>query len=254
SSGIWQTVWLEARPRSYIAGFRIIPALEPARVTFQVKATGLTRGGEFLVRAEARYFEGGERFSAAKAAKVQEASTSSEFTLDVPDPKLWTPESPHLYDVTLELRNDQQHSIDSVQTYFGLRTIQHGTFGSEPFERILFNGKPLYLRAALDQSFNPKGLYTAPDDDFMKRDMEIAKNMGLNGLRIHIKPDEPRRLFWADRYGVLILEDMPNTWRQSPSARRAWGQTMRGAVARDSNHPPIIARVALHETLGLRQP
>ena len=109
----------------------------------------------------------------------------------------------------------------------------------------------MYLRAALDQSFNPKGIYTAPDDDFLKRDMLIAKTMGLNALRIHIKPDEPRRLYWADRLGVLILEDMPNTWRQNARARSAWEQTMRAAVARDRNHPAIIAWVAFNETWGL---
>ena len=107
------------------------------------------------------------------------------------------------------------------------------------------------MRAALDQSFNPRGLYTAPDDDFLKRDMIIAKAMGLNGLRIHIKPDEPRRLYWADHFGILILEDMPNTWRQNPQARAAWEQTMREAVARDRNHPAIIAWVAFNETWGL---
>ena len=81
--------------------------------------------------------------------------------------------------------------------------------------------------------------------------MIIAKTMGLNALRIHIKPDEPRRLYWADRLGVLILEDMPNTWRQNARARTAWEQTMREAVVRDRNHPAIIAWVAFNETWGL---
>ena len=125
--------------------------------------------------------------------------------------------------MTLELKDAGGKVIDSIETYFGLRTIGRGKYGDEPFERILLNGKPLYLRAALDQSFNPKGLYTAPDDDFLKRDMIIAKTMGLNGLRIHIKPDEPRRLYWADQLGVLILEDMPNTWRQNAQARGGVG-------------------------------
>ena len=116
------------------------------------------------------------------------------------------------------------------------------------------NGKPIFLSAALDQSFNPDGIYTAPDDEFLKRDMVITKTMGLNGLRIHIKPDEPRRLFWADRYGVLILQDMPNTWRQNARARKAWEQTMREAIARDRNHPSIIAWVAFNETWGLGRP
>ncbi len=215
SSGIWQTVWLEAKPKSYISDFRMIPALAPARIRFLVTATGLPEGGDFQVRAEARYFQGGQEFHATKAVKVRDARPSFDFTLEVPDAKLWTPESPHLYDVTLQLQEAAGKVVDSIQTYFGLRTIGHGKYGDDPFERILLNGKPLYLRAALDQSFNPKGLYTAPDDEFLKRDMETAKTMGLNGLRIHIKPDEPRRLFWADRYGVLILEDMPNTWQQN---------------------------------------
>ena len=81
--------------------------------------------------------------------------------------------------------------------------------------------------------------------------MIIAKEMGLNGLRIHIKPDEPRRLYWADKMGVLIMEDMPNTWRQTPQARIAWERTMREAVVRDRNHPSIIAWVAFNETWGL---
>ena len=81
--------------------------------------------------------------------------------------------------------------------------------------------------------------------------MMIAKEMGLNGLRIHIKPDEPRRLYWADKMGVLIMEDMPNTWRQTPQARIAWERTMREAVVRDRNHPSIIVWVAFNETWGL---
>ena len=181
----------------------------------------------------------------------RQADRRVDVRIQVRDPKLWTPEDPHLYDVTLELKDAAGKVIDSIETYFGLRTIGRGKYGDEPFERILLNGKPLYLRAALDQSFNPKGLYTAPDDDFFKRDMVIAKTMGLNGLRIHIKPDEPRRLYWADRLGVLIMEDMPNTWRQIAQARAAWEQTMREAVARDRNHPSIIAWVAFNETWGL---
>jgi len=84
--------------------------------------------------------------------------------------------------------------------------------------------------------------------------MIIAKTMGLNGLRIHIKPDEPRRLYWADHFGLLILEDMPNTWRQNARARRAWERTMHEVVARDRNHPAIIAWVAFNETWGLGDP
>jgi hypothetical protein len=251
SSGIWQTVWLEARPRAHIASFRLVPAIDPARVTILVEAVGLARGTRARLRAEAHHFDEGARFQAEQAINAQEGTTRFELTLDVSEPKLWTPETPHLYATTLELRGEPREAVDRVETYFGLRTIARGRFGDEPFERLLLNGKPIYLRAALDQSFNPRGIYTAPDDDFLRRDMELAKSMGLNGLRIHIKPDEPRRLYWADRAGILILEDMPNTWQQNARARPAWEKTMREAVARDWNHPAIIAWVAFNETWGL---
>ncbi|MCZ6515553.1 MAG: hypothetical protein O6850_06785 [Acidobacteria bacterium] len=138
-----------------------------------------------------------------------------------------------------------------MKTYFGLRTIERGAYGGLPHESILLNGRPVYLRGALDQSFNPDGIHTAPSDEFLRRDMEIAKSHGLNCLRIHIKPDEPRRLYWADRLGVLLLQDMPNTWNWSERARQAWEATMRETIARDRNHPSIIAWVLFNETWGL---
>jgi hypothetical protein len=177
-------------------------------------------------------------------------------TLELPvrDPKLWSPETPHLYNVTLELKDKDGKVIDSIDTYFGLRTIARGKVGDEPFERILLNGKPIYLRGALDQSFNPKGIYTAPSDEFLKRDIELAREAGTNFLRIHIKPDEPRRLYWADKLGMLIMEDMPNNWRHSERSKKAWESTLREVIARDKNHPSIFAWVDFNETWGVAVP
>ncbi|MHB1556551.1 MAG: glycoside hydrolase family 2 protein [Isosphaeraceae bacterium] len=254
SSGIWQTVWIESRPAVHIARFRMIPSIDPARVAIDVEVAGAAKGGSLTLLAEAKPAEGGARFQGQQTIQAGDGAVRIELTLDVPDPKLWSPESPTIYSTTLELRDDRTKIIDHVETYFGLRTIAKGQYGDEPFERILLNGKPLYLRAALDQSFNPQGIYTAPDDAFMKHDMELARSMGLNALRIHIKPDEPRRLYWADLAGILILEDMPNTWRQDARARLAWEHTMREAVARDLNHPAIVAWVAFNETWGLGRP
>jgi hypothetical protein len=254
SSGIWQTVWIEARPRAYISRFRIIPAIAPARVTFVVEAVGMAQGKPISLHAEARHTDEGPRFRGVQEVSPMDGLARFELSLEVPEPQLWSPETPNLYAATLELRGVEPGHADQVETYFGLRTIRKGRYGDEPFERILLNDKPIYLRTALDQSFNPKGLYTAPDDEFLRRDMEITRSMGLNGLRIHIKPDEPRRLYWADRTGVLILEDMPNTWQQNPRARSAWEQTMREVMARDVNHPAIIAWVAFNETWGLGKP
>jgi hypothetical protein len=259
SSGIWQTVWLEARPKTYLAGFRITTQIQPAKVQFSVDVAGLDRA-KYEVALKTKDSTVKQVSQAVPALLPSDANAALRSTVSVEleaaveEPQLWTPETPNLYEAKLQLKDSEGQVIDSIETYFGLRTIARGKYGDEPFERILFNGKPLYLRAALDQSFNPEGIYTAPDDDFLKRDMIIAKMMGLNGLRIHIKPDEPRRLYWADHIGVLILEDMPNTWRQTPAARRAWEQTMQETVVRDRNHTAIIAWVAFNETWGLGRP
>ena len=154
--------------------------------------------------------------------------------------------------MTLELKDAAGKVIDSIETYFGLRTISRGKYGDEPFERILLNGKPLYLRAALDQSFNPKGLYTAPDDDFFKRDMIDRQG---DGAQRPADPHQARRAAPA----LLGRQDRrldPGRHAQHLAAERprrasAWEQTMREAVVRDRNHPSIIAWVAFNETWGL---
>jgi hypothetical protein len=253
TSGIWQTVWLESRARGYLADFTIKTAPDLDAATVDVVVRGVPGpAGQYVVAARSSDPNVAPAESTFTFGAVA-ADSPKPLTLKVRDPKLWTPETPHLYDLTLELRGPGG-VIDTVTTYFGLRTIARGKYGDAPYERILLNGKPIYLRAALDQSFNPKGIYTAPDDDFLRRDLMIAKYHNLNGLRIHIKPDEPRRLYWADKLGLLILEDMPNTWRQTPRARAAWEATMREVVARDKNHPGIIAWIAFNETWGLGSP
>jgi hypothetical protein len=246
TSGIWQTVWLEARPERFIREFAVETTVDPAVVTFHVSPSS---DGEAAknIRVE---------ISGAQIEALPTMSDEGRQTLPfrVASPKLWTPDTPHLYDATISLLGPDGKAADLVKTYFGLRTIARGKYGDESFERVLLNGKPIFLRGALDQSFNPKGIYTAPDDAFLKRDIELAKAMGTNFLRIHIKPDEPRRLYWADKLGMMIMEDMPNTWRQNAAARKTWEKTMREAVARDRNHPAIFAWVDFNETWGLGSP
>ncbi len=263
TSGIWQTVWLEARPVAYIDRLTIKTEIDPARVSIEVvsrdtatKAASVSMHSEdAAVKPASAELEplAVTTINSGIAAEIHQGGKAT-ITAPVHQPKLWTPDSPHLYDITLELKDADGKVIDSVKTYFGLRTIARGKLPGEDFERVLLNGEPIYLQGALDQSFNPKGIYTAPSDDFLKKDIELAKSMGTNFLRIHIKPDEPRRLYWADKLGMLIMEDMPNTWRQNEKARKAWEKTMREAVARDRNHPSIFAWVAFNETWGLGHP
>jgi len=247
TSGIWQTVWLEARPDQYVAGFRLTPRLNGQTWTVEVELDAAGSDGP----AELELSAPEDAFPKRRASlELKQGHGRIRTVLGMPSPKPWSPEQPHLFDLDIRLVGTDKAS-DTVHTYFGLRTIERGRYGELPYEVILLNGKPIYLRGALDQSFNPEGIYTAPSDEFMRRDMEIARSAGLNFLRVHIKSEEPRRLYWADRLGVLIMEDMPSTYKQTPRARQAWEQTMLATIARDRNHPAIIAWCLFNETWGL---
>lgn len=247
TSGIWQTVWLEARPATYLGSMSLVARNRAGEWLLEVALRIQGQNGTATLRISSP-----DSTVESKQGEIAVEGGSGEFRteLKVRSPKLWTPEDPNLYDLRIEL-TDPKGASDKVQTYFGLRTIARGRYGDLPHESILLNGEPVYLRGALDQSFNPRGVYTAPSDEFLRGDMEMAKSLGLNFLRIHIKPDEPRRLYWADKLGVLIMEDMPNTWEQSERARQAWESTMREVIERDRNHPAIISWVLFNETWGL---
>ncbi len=247
TSGIWQTVWLEARPARYLGSLSLIPRDREGDWSLEVSATLAGLDGMATVRATS---PDASVSSAQGEVEIDHGSGEFRAELHVESPQLWWPEDPNLYDLELRVA-DSTGATDVVHTYFGLRTIARGRHGKLPHESILLNGKPVYLRGALDQSFNPEGIYTAPSDEFLRRDMELAKSLGLNFLRIHIKPDEPRRLYWADKLGVLLMEDMPNTWDHSARARNAWEATLQEMIARDRNHPAIISWVLFNETWGL---
>lgn len=250
TSGIWQTVWLESRPATHVDDMKVTTNLDANFAEARIELSILNPGGK-AVTISARSDD--PTVQAPEPLSLQGTAISSSFPLRVRDPKPWSPDSPRLYDVTVEVKA-ADGTVDRIATYFGLRTIARGKIPGEDFERIFLNGRPIYLRGALDQSFNPKGIYTAPTDEFLKQDIELAKAVGTNFLRIHIKPEEPRRLYWADKLGMLIMEDMPNTWQQNDRARKAWESTMREVVARDRNHPSIFAWVDFNETWGLGEP
>jgi len=247
TSGIWQTVWLEASPAQYIDRLKLTPGRHGRRwvLAVELEAAGPDGAAEVEISSPDPSVE-----QYRGSITLTNGRGRLQTNLNVIQPKLWTPDDPHLYDLDVRLTGAGA-ATDVVHTYFGLRTIRRGKYGDSAHEFILLNDEPIYLRGALDQSFNPWGIYTAPSDEFLRRDMEMAKRAGFNFLRIHVKSEEPRRLYWADRLGVLIMEDMPCTWEQSPRARRAWEATMRATIRRDRNHPAIIAWCLFNESWGL---
>jgi hypothetical protein len=231
TSGIWQTVWLEAKPEHYIKSFSLTPRRDRERWFLDVDAAG--------------DFSTPLMISGIVSIPFKFENGRAHGSIEIRNPKPWTPDSPSLYEIVLHAGED------SVKTYFGLRTISRGKFGDLAHESIFLNGQPVFWRGALDQSFNSQGIYTAPSDEFLKRDIELAKAAGIQFLRVHIKADEPRRMYWADRLGMLIMQDMPSASFQNPEKRHAWEETMRATIARDRNHPSIFAWVAFNETWGL---
>jgi len=225
--GIWQTVWLENRGASYIESFRTVTKIT-GEVTITAKVCA--EDGELLTAC----FDGN-----SFAAKVQDNQAVIEMKID--EPRLWSPDAPNLYEGTLTLGSD------TVYTYFGLREIEAKD------GRILLNGEPVYINGTLDQAFHPQGHFTYPTDQDMKDEAWRLKRLGLNMARIHIKCEEPRKLYWMDKLGILIMQDMPCFWGEpNETARAAYEAEWPQEFDRDYNHPCIFAWVMFNESWGLR--
>ena len=232
TTGIWQTVWLEAVDSCGLRDVHILPDLDGERFVAIPRFRGQKRGLNWRAT-----LAGCEPVTAPAVDGVP-------LTLPVGDVRAWSPEDPHLYDLKLEVLDLRGHVIDEVTSYAGLRKVHiEGN-------RVFLNNKPLYQRLVLDQGFYPDGIWTAPSDEALKRDIQLSMRAGFNGARLHQKVFEERFHYWADRLGYI-------TWGESSS----WGcspNTDRGArnflsewsdiVARDRNHPSIIAWTPFNET------
>ncbi len=234
--GIWQTVWLEERPQAFIQDFRIVTKIS-GQVDISVQADAPDGA---LVQAS---FGGQTVSGEVKAGAAQ-------LTLHYAEPKLWSPDDPYLYEGALSLTCDG--ATDEVQTYFGIREISTGFVEGRGYQWILLNGQPIYLNGTLDQAFNPKGHFTYPSDEDMYQEAWRLKRLGLNMVRIHIKSEEPRKLYWMDKLGVLVMADIPCFWgAPEEEARTAYEKALPELMGRDLNHPAIFAWVVFNESWGL---
>jgi hypothetical protein len=164
---------------------------------------------------------------------------SGPLKLPIAEPHLWSPDDPFLYQVIATAGEDR------VTGYTGLRRIEwHGNY-------LHLNGVPTYVRGVLDQGFWPEGGHTAPTDEALRHDLELARAAGFNLVRKHLKLEDPRWLYWADRLGMLVWAEPPSTGRFSPAAVDAFEQVTAGMVARDSSHPSIVIWGAYNEEWGL---
>jgi Glycosyl hydrolases family 2, TIM barrel domain/Glycosyl hydrolases family 2/Glycosyl hydrolases family 2, sugar binding domain len=239
--GIWQSVFLERRSADHLRAVRVTPDVAGERAAVQVV---LSRPASRALQLELTLTtpSGGVERSTHHVAAGDPAPV---LDLPVRAPELWDPDAPRQYRLASVLGDEVGTPLDEHTDRFGMRTI-----GSSPDGYLLLNGRPVYLRGALDQDYYPHGLYTAFSDAELDQQFARAKHMGLNCLRTHIKIADPRYYDAADRAGVLIWTELPN-WQDltEPARQRAY-DTMVGMVERDWNHPSIVIWTIVNENWG----
>lgn len=233
ASGIWQTVWMEPTPAASITGISYRTDL--SRSQLQVLATGSGTGGQ-KVTVTVR--------DGRRVVGRTTTSTGEWAGLTIRHPHLWSPDDPHLYNVTL------QSGSDVVSSYAGMRTISIGKVNG--VNKILLNGRQTFLLSTLDQGYWPDGVYTAPTDEALKWDIRQTKEFGFNTIRKHIKVEPARWYYEADRQGMLVWQDIPaNNGGNATSASRAqFTQELSEIVTQHSWSTSIIGYVPMNEGWG----
>ena len=257
-TGIWQTVWIESTPATYVRSLKIVPDVDQSALRVTVFGSN-----EADVRIEVR--DGGQ------IAGEASGRTGRAIAVSIDQPKLWSPNSPHLYDLTIKLVQDGQ-TVDTVSSYAGLRKIEVKKDDSGK-NRLMLNGKPLFQYGPLDQGWWPDGLYTAASDEALKYDVEMTKAYGFNMSRKHVKVEPARWYYWCDKLGLLVWQDMPsgNDPGRKKEQRLKWVREVEGEgpdqvriadsaqqyyaeleqMIRDfGNHPSIVVWVPFNERWG----
>lgn len=236
SSGIWQTVWLERVPATYIESLKLTPDATRGALGIEVKLNGEQEGYAIEAIAESR----------GKVVARQSINGTSVLVLD--QPRLWSPDDPHLYDLQLNVSKDGR-IIDSVKSYFGLRKVELKR-DEQGRARIHLNDRYTFNLGVVDQGFWPDGLYTAPNDAALKFDVQAAKSLGFNTIRKHLKIEPQRWYYHCDKLGVLVWQDMPSSNNDSPAARAQFEQEIERNLSQLHNHPSITTWVLFNEGWG----
>ena len=235
TTGIWLTVWLEPVDAEGLEQVFAVPDIDQQQLVVRPRFFKESSGNRLTIRVS-----DSKKLVATATAPC---TNGAAVVLPIKKPKLWSPEQPFLYDVTYEVSRSGQ-VVDRIRSYVGMRKVhvEGGYF--------YLNNQPYYQRLVLDQGFYPDGIWTAPSDEALRRDIELSKAVGFNGARLHQKSFEERYYYWADRLGYL-------TWGESAS----WGLNVNDDVAarnfigewtelveRDRNHPSLVTWTPFNET------
>lgn len=246
TSGIWQTVWVEQVPETYLAKIRWTPHFERWEIGFEAFIAG-TPSEDLQLKVRLTV---GDRLLVNDAYEVINGEIHRRIALSDPgiddyrNTLLWSPEKPTLIDAQVQLWH-QGKLLDEVKSYTAMRTV------SIQRDRFMLNGHPYYLRMVLDQGYWADTLMTPPSDEALRLDVELTKRMGFNGVRKHQKIEDPRFLYWADVMGLLVWEEMPSAYRFTPKAVERITKEWTEAIDRDASHPCIVAWVPFNESWGV---
>ncbi len=246
TTGIWQTVWVERVSRTYLDKIRWTPQVEGFSIDFEALIAG-DPAEELSIEVVLRH---GERLLASDRYRVIDREVDRRIVLSDPgiddfrNELLWSPERPTLLDATVTLLHGAER-IDEARSYVGLRSF------TILRDRLMLNGRPYFLRMVLDQGYWPDTLLAPPNDDALRRDVELAKAMGFNGVRKHQKIEHPRYLYWADRLGLLVWGEMPSAYRFTRTAIRRTVREWTEAIERDYSHPCLVVWVPFNESWGV---
>jgi beta-galactosidase/beta-glucuronidase len=252
TTGIWQTVWLEAVPDVSVAGLRwTTPGRTAVDVTVALR--GAPAPGT-RVRVALRLDERDENLG---TVEVTLPGDRTRVDLSLPlgrqrngqarDEIHWTPERPRLVDAAVTLLGPDGAVLDAVSSYVGVRTA--GVGGG----RFLLNDRPYPVRSVLHQGYWPESHLAAPTRAALRREVELIKELGFTACRVHQKVEDPRFLFWADRLGLLVWGEAPAVYEFSPTAVQRLTREWMEAVERDVSHPSVVTWVPQNESWGIEQ-
>ncbi|MET0302948.1 MAG: sugar-binding domain-containing protein [Microbacteriaceae bacterium] len=248
TTGIWQTVWLEAVPEQHVTSLGWASDLPAARVSLDVAFATRPRPGHTLhvaiadadgVVATASRTVGAPRERLEIALPGLENGQGYEHLL-------WSPEHPRLLDARVELRDADGELVDEVASYLGLRSV------AASGDSFLLNDRPHPVIAVLEQGYWPESHLAAPSVDALRAEVQLIKDLGFTTARVHQKIEDPRFLFWADRLGLMIWEELPSAYAFSPTSIERLTREWTEAIARDRSHPSVVCWVPINESWGVQ--
>jgi beta-galactosidase/beta-glucuronidase len=246
TSGIWRTVWLEPVPPVRIAEIRWTPDVDAAVLRLDVRLNRVVDAGlqmRLQLSQREQVITNSETSVTRDRASIDVRLQHADTTLDRED-VLWSPEFPNLFDAEITLI-DGTATVDAVRSYAGVRSVTASEYG------IQLNGRPYFLRLVLDQCFWPESHLAVPDAAAARREVELIRDLGFNGVRLHQKAADPQFLYWCDRLGLLVWAEMPAAYEfSSRMITRLTGEWLE-VLHRDYSHPSVIAWVPFNESWGV---